>query len=107
MNRTRFLLIVSAVDRDIANVALEDAGYGPNNLSVPLVPTSRTPVNPPPTHYAANWQMSGEDEIKVKDALKTVGVMVKWQDLGHYRLDRITIQPRQVMENEDIKPLRE
>lgn len=54
------VMIVPADEREAARAALEAAGYGPDNISVPMRGPVRVESVEQATHYATHWWMGDE-----------------------------------------------
>lgn len=80
--RKRYIVTVQASHRAAANSALEAKGFGPNNFSVPLVPTTQGNREPPATHYSCNWQFASEGE-QARVAVILSGISsLQWDELS-------------------------
>lgn len=69
-----FSAIITDEQKDSANAVLEDQGYGPDNFSVPLVPTADTAAEP--THWGMNVLGSNPVFLEVVSNLSGVSVQI-------------------------------
>ena len=79
---TRLIGICPAGTVDEANAALDAAGFGPQNFSVPLLPNPHA-VNAPVKEYATDWNATEEEWVRIKEAVDGLGVV--WYDEGNRR----------------------
>lgn len=73
----RALAIATASNAALINPIMEQMGHGPNNISVPLVP-SDGPNDAEATHYGCNAQFT---EADVEPYTANFGAMVFWCDI--------------------------
>lgn len=102
MNRTRTLLIVTAVQRDAANaVAVQVAGpYAANTFSVPYY---LGPVQTPkPTHYVACWDMP---DIQVSEFRRLMASQISGKSVEATAIPRGT-NPRDQLTTKTLTPFR-
>ncbi len=75
----RFKSIVAASEREKCAAELEDLGFGPGNLSVPLV-GSGDAADADATHYATDWQCTPDEYAVIEPVLTKYGCKIVKQN---------------------------
>lgn len=84
-------IVIAAAKRAQANAMLERHGYGKDNLSVALIPTTRSPQDPPATHYGLSWAMSEVEKQIVQRVLVAAGIIYKMRVVGNSFAETIAL----------------
>lgn len=72
----RAIIIVPVADQAAANRAAKAVSPigGEHTFTVPLIPETRAPAEPPATHYICNWGMTDAERAALERAMKDEGV---------------------------------